>query len=157
MGGSGLTGTLATLLGNPPHCPSARQVKSHKPTSSPWPTTSSSRIRHHSSAAAVALCLSATSTLSSESYHPPSVLASDHNYFVFVQAELLLVVENNAYQRTAPTVHTTLSLSPRISACLLKRRERLALLFATHSQAASNGWELKQLENEERTGPAERN
>lgn len=136
MGGSGLTGTLATLLGDPPQCPLCGKLKVISPPLAPCPTTSSSRIRyrHHSSAAVVALHTYISS-------HGLSVRTSDHIYSSQLRCPPV-VVENNAYQRTAPAIYS-LSLRSASVSCLLKGRVRLALLFTTHSQAASDKWELK--------------
>jgi hypothetical protein len=111
------------------------------PPLAPCPTTSSSRIRHHSSAraAVVALCLPAHVYSYPQRiilYHPPSVLASDTR--PFVQAEVPLVVE---------TTHIKEQLQQSTP---LSQRVRLALLFATPFLIGLNGWEL-------RTGPAEWN
>jgi hypothetical protein len=75
MGGSGLTGTLATLLGDSPPFLLCGKSKVISPLLAPCPTTSSSRIRHrnHFSAAVVALFyLPATLSLESNVHTPIS-------------------------------------------------------------------------------------
>jgi hypothetical protein len=154
MGGSGLTGTLATLLGDPPHCPRYGKLKVISPRLAPCRTTSSSRIRHHSSAAVVALRLSATSILSSESVGSSTTFPglSDHVHSSKPRGHIKEQLRQS----------TPLSPSLRVfCVCLLKRRKGAACVafccpFACGLERVGIGSSYE-VENEERTGPAERN
>jgi hypothetical protein len=114
MGGCiGLTGTLATLLGDPPPCPLVRQVRSHKPTSSPVPhdvfithspSLFSSGSRRRSLSPSHVYSYLQRIIL----YHPPSVQASDTR--PFVQAEVPLGVETTTHiKEQLQQWHATLS------------------------------------------------
>jgi hypothetical protein len=139
-GGCGLTGTLATLLGDPHQCLLCGKSKDISPPLAPCPTTSSSRIRHRH-------ILQQPSSLSSIcqprypqnhtyihiihllSVRPPSKLSCPLWWWKTTH------IKEQLQQSTPLTLSSSASVS-----CLLNRRVRLDFAFYTHSQAARERW-----------------